>query len=261
MDFIANARNELKNIQQLKIDMAMTLDNLPEGRLHAMKIDGKTYYYLRRGSEPEKYIGTGDSELVQQLKARRFAERSVSVAKKNEKLLLRLIDGYEPFSPEHIMNALPQTYRTETADHIEGIDFISADEWARAPYRKSCSYPGQLTHVTLKGDLVRSKSEAIIANLLFSKDIPYRYEEEIEIGGRIFTPDFIVAVPREGRIKILEHAGMMSNREYRNSLAWKVSQYIACGYMPLDNLFITYDDMDGNINTRLIESVIDTYFL
>ena len=70
-----------------------------------------------------------------------------------------------------------------------------------------------------------------------------------------------MAVSREGRVKILEHAGMMSNREYRNTFAWKVSQYIASGFMPLDNLFITYDDMDGNINTKLIESVIDTYFL
>ena len=54
---------------------------------------------------------------------------------------------------------------------------------------------------------------------------------------------------------------MMSNREYRNAFAWKISQYIASGFMPLDNLFITYDDMDGNINTKLIETVIDTYFL
>lgn len=261
MDFISNAKEELIKVQKMKSNMELTLENLPEGRLHAIKSSGRIYYYLRDGSETDRYIGTEDNELVRQLKARKFAERSLSAAKKDEKLLLRLIDGYESLSPERIMSAIPQTYWTESPDYIEGIDFVSAEEWANAPYRKSCSYLNQLTHTTLKGDLVRSKSEAIIANLLFSKNIPYRYEEEIEIAGRIFTPDFIVAVSGEGRVKILEHAGMMSNREYRNAFAWKVSQYIASGFMPLDNLFITYDDMDGNINTKLIESVIDTYFL
>ena len=173
MDFISNAKDELIRVQKMKSNMELTLENLPEGRLHAIKTGGRIYYYLRDGSETEKYIGTEDNELVKQLKARKFTERSLSAAKKDEKLLLRLIDGYEPLSPELIMSAIPQTYRTESADYIEGIDFVSAEEWANAPYRKSCSYLNQITHMTIKGDLVRSNSEAFIANLVFSIYIHY----------------------------------------------------------------------------------------
>lgn len=261
MNFIASAKAELVNTRRLIDDMQSTLADLPQGRLHSVKFSGKNYYYLRSNANKEKYIGTEEHELVQKLKARRFAEYSLSVAKKDEKLLCSLIKNYEPFSPEYITSKLPRIYRTKTAEYIEGIDFMCASDWAEAPYPRNSNYAGQLTHLTLKGDFVRSKSEAIIANLLFSKNIPYRYEEEISLGSRIFAPDFIIAVPREGRIKILEHAGMISDRDYRNSLAWKVSQYIAHGFMPLDNLFLTYDDIEGNINTKLIESIIDTYFV
>ena len=116
MDFISNAKDELIRVQKMKSSMELTLENLPEGRLHAIKVSGRIYYYLRDGSETEKYIGTEDSELVRQLKARKFAERSLSAAKNDEKLLLRLVEGYEPLSPECIMSAIPQTYRTESSD-------------------------------------------------------------------------------------------------------------------------------------------------
>ena len=75
MDFISNAKDELIRAQKVKSNMELTLENLPEGRLHAIKTGGRIYYYLRDGSETEKYIGTEDNELVKQLKARKFTER------------------------------------------------------------------------------------------------------------------------------------------------------------------------------------------
>lgn len=259
MDFTTVAKMELNRVLSQIEEYDRILKNLPEGLLHrTARKSGDKYCCIMDGKM--QYIGTEDKPLIRQLKSRRFAQHAMKILTEDEKLLVSLIEKYEPYSPEYIMSTIPLTYRTGNPDIIDGIDFINADEWANAPYRQSSDYAGQLTHMTLKGHYVRSKSEAIIANMLYSKGIPYRYEEELVWEQSVITPDFIVAVPSEGRIKILEHFGMMFEPRYRNSAAWKVSQYIAHGFMPLDNIFFTYEDMNGNIDTRLIESVIDNNF-
>ena len=45
---------------------------------------------------------------------------------------------------------------------------------------------------TTDGNLVRSKSEVIISNLLHAAGINYRYEEPLEIGGEKILPDFTI---------------------------------------------------------------------
>ena len=48
-------------------------------------------------------------------------------------------------------------------------------------YKCNPSHPENLIHKTMQGHLVRSKSEVIIANTLYMNQIPYRYENQLEI--------------------------------------------------------------------------------
>lgn len=48
---------------------------------------------------------------------------------------------------------------------------------------------------------MRSKSEVIIANMLFEADIPYEYEKELSLGeDGIFIPDFTIDDAESGRL-------------------------------------------------------------
>lgn len=96
--------------------------------------------------------------------------------------------------------------------------------------------------------------------MLYNKGIPYRYEQEIQVDGIYICPDFIVYVETENKVKILEHCGMMFDRGYQADYARKVATYIAGGYMPERDVFFTYDDKDGNLDTRLIEKIIEENF-
>ena len=163
-----------------------------------------------------------------------------------------------------IVEMLPETYRIETTETgVFNGRYTDARAWENAPYPKRVEWdperkaPG---HITLKGDSVRSKSELSIANMLYSKGIPYRYEQEIQVDGIYICPDFIVYVETENKVKILEHCGMMFDRGYQADYARKVATYIAGGYMPDRDVFFTYDDKDGNLDTRLIEKIIEENF-
>lgn len=77
---------------------------------------------------------------------------------------------------------------------------------------------------TLTKYFVRSKSEAIIANLLADRDIPFRYEEPLYApDGTMFLPDFTVTV--NGEDFYWEHLGRLDLPEYREHWAKKQAWY------------------------------------
>lgn len=52
-------------------------------------------------------------------------------------------------------------------------------------------------HYTNRGELVRSKSEMIIANLLAQNEIPYEYEKALWLGNKRIHPDFTIELDFE----------------------------------------------------------------
>lgn len=122
----------------------------------------------------------------------------------------------------------------------------------------SVPYASQLIHQTEKGHLVRSKSELVIANMLFREKLDYQYEQEME-GERIpgtVRPDFAFTDPGGGRI-IWEHLGMMGRDEYRRGWDWKKEWYAQNGYIEGKNLFTTRDNEKGGLNSADIKAVIE----
>lgn len=78
---------------------------------------------------------------------------------------------------------------------------------------------------TLKGDLVRSKSEVIIANLLYSNNIDYEYEKELAYqNGKWIEPDFTI-LQKDGQTLYWEHLGMLGRESYDKRWLEKIDVY------------------------------------
>ncbi len=155
-------------------------------------------------------IWGGEMELVEALKERKLAEETLKAVDTDEKCLEYAIETLRDFSPEEIYKTLPKSYRKE--DNAKSSIITDGEAWAGAPYVKKSSYgryedPSQLT---MKGDYVRSKSELNIANMMYMKGIPYRYEEVTELCGETIAPDFAVYRESDGKVIFLEHFGMIS---------------------------------------------------
>jgi hypothetical protein len=98
----------------------------------------------------------------------------------------------------------------------------------------------ELIHRTARGDLVRSKSEVIIADALFYLGCDYQYEQPLVNSSNII-PDFTIHGFSGGPI-IWEHAGIMGDRRYSTRWAQKERWYSTNGYVRGVNLFVTFED-------------------
>ena len=75
----------------------------------------------------------------------------------------------------------------------------------------------------------RSKSELMIAQLLESLGLEYKYEPLIMIGGTERRPDFAVLCPETMRYFFIEHLGLLSDARYRMDAIAKMEQYDKAG--------------------------------
>lgn len=252
------AASDLAYQHRLKEIYEQELQALPEGSLSVHKVGDKAYYY-RHLNGTRTYIPVSENELIQQLQKKRFVQQSISNINQNCKALAQLQKSYQSIDADEIMNSLPDTYQGSSAWSMMRTPSTDPEKWACADYRKNTSYPEELRHRTIKGDLVRSKSEVIIANALFTKGIPYRYDEVITIGNATVSPDFHILIPRTGESKWLEHFGMIHDENYRKKAMWKIESYLKNGFKPWENIIFTFDDLDGNINAQLIDTILNTF--
>lgn len=168
---------------------------------------------------------------------------------RSKKQLVLLVEGedvstlYELTKPEKSETAR----RNSNLFDSEGAVRESAD---LVPYAE------HLIHRTDKGHMVRSKSELVIANKLFSLDMEYQYERIIEGVTRPgkLRPDFTFTDPA-GDVIIWEHLGMLGRDDYRRGWEWKKDWYKENGYQEGVNLFTTADDENGGLDSKDIECV------
>lgn len=92
---------------------------------------------------------------------------------------------------------------------------------------------GNLIYRTEQGELVRSKSEWIIADKLHRAGIDYQYEQPLMLGGVERFPDFTIRDDDSGTTWFWEHNGMMHNHEYRQRWERKLEAYRQHGILPL----------------------------
>jgi hypothetical protein len=90
-----------------------------------------------------------------------------------------------------------------------------------------------LIYRTERGDLVRSKSEWIIADKLHAAGVDYQYEQPKLLDGVERYPDFTIVDDDRGTTWYWEHNGMLSNDEYRQRWERKLAAYRRLGILPL----------------------------
>lgn len=116
----------------------------------------------------------------------------------------------------------------------------------------------KLIHKTIRGEMVRSKSEVIVANILDKMKIEYFYEEPLNVSNKTYIPDFTLRY--QGKTGYLEHLGMLRDKAYKKHWDEKRANYESVGISEtLGNLIITEDGLDGSLDATLIESKIQTW--
>ncbi len=124
-------------------------------------------------------------------------------------------------------------------------------------------FENYLIHRTKRGEMVRSKSEVIIADHLANAGLEYGYEQPLSIGDVTKYPDFTIEDMESGLTFYWEHCGMLHEPSYRRRWEEKLDWYRSHGIMSLEEgggengtLIVTYDETNGSIDSEKIADII-----
>lgn len=196
--------------------------------------------------------------MLRQLQQKRVASHVLSPLRNNIRLLDSILKEYRNIS-EAYDAYFPDELKVPFSSEKQNVGLSTQTASGAA------GHPEDLRHLTSFGLRVRSKSEAILAELLYIMHIPFTYEKPLRIKGsdgrwRTVYPDFTFQLP-DGRVLYLEHFGMMNDEGYRESCYRKLTDYFLNGIYPPHNLIITMDGPDGKLDITAVHQLIQNRIL
>ena len=116
--------------------------------------------------------------------------------------------------------------------------------------------------LTEKGERVRSKSEKILADYFYRKNILYKYEKPLHLKGYgTVYPDFTFLSKKTYQEIYWEHEGMMDKQDYARAAVRKIELYQINHVYPGDRLIITFETEQNVLNSKIIENLIEKYLI
>lgn len=233
---------------------------LPEGKLVCTR-NGNRYKWYQSDGHNCHYIPKKNRQLAEQLAAKKYISLSLEDAIAEKRAI-----GYYT-NHHHSDYGKAEQLLTETSEfkNLLAPYFTPLSQelfnWANSDYPHNPKYPEQLIHKSISGNLLRSKSEAMIDMLLYTNKIPFRYECELQLGDIILYPDFTIRHPRTGEFYYWEHFGMMDHPSYFKKVPSKLDLYISHRIIPSIHLITTYETKEHPLSIEVISKLIEHYFL
>lgn len=267
-ELLSRRTADLLNLIKIK---EHALKNAPAGSVRIVQRRNNVLQFYKKneaGDYQGTYMPREDDALARRLVQKDYDQRSLEKAKQELRLIQQFQTSLQKSSTDTAFAALDKTRQTLVTPATL-TDAKYAELWQKQPYRKNNKYKENQKLTTDNSELVRSKSEVIIANLLKSNNVPYRYEFSIVIEHKDsgedsedyceFHPDFYCLNVRTRQEFVWEHFGKMDDAEYAVRAIEKLALYSANGYFPGKNLIITMESNSSQIKSDEIKRVIKEY--
>ena len=132
--------------------------------------------------------------------------------------------------------------------------------WYEEEYQGKEFQEGTVGILTEKGERVRSKSEKILADFFYKRNILYKYEKPLYLKGYgTVYPDFTFLSKKLGQEIYWEHEGMMDKPEYARTAVRKIGSYQKNGIYPGERLILTFETEQNVLNSNNIEELVKKY--
>lgn len=259
---------ELSQLKECVIKAKKNLDKAPRGNLRVRKWNGVVEYYYRNtesGSVEEsrgngRYLRKNEIDFARKLAQRDYDMSVIKLAEERIKVIERFLEAYDKTCLKKLYRKVnPYRKILITPSVLSDEEFIK--QWQEMEYKGKPFEDDENIILTEKGERVRSKSEKIIADKLFSLGIPYRYEYPLVLSNGVkIYPDFtILRMPMREEV-YLEHFGMMDDPEYADTALYKLSTYEKNEIYLGVNLFVTYETGKKALNTKGLDGLVRNLF-
>jgi len=262
MNLLENAQKKKEEYSKILVFIEKKLYNAPKEKLRVSKSNNHFQYYKSNPGAENKRIYISKKNLPE---AEKLAERDYLTAlkislKEEISALNKFISLYKPNALVNCFAELsPARKKLIQPLFLGEKDFAQA--WQNKKFEKKQPAP-EGNFITLKNERVRSKSEVIIADLLYVKKIPYHYEYPVKLkSGITFYPDFLCLNTRTRQEFYWEHCGKMTDFEYCSNLLRRISEYNKNGIILGENLLLTMESAQYPLDTKDVGRLIDSILL
>lgn len=258
----AELQKRAEKLEKMRSKLIARLAKAPEGKLRVNKKSGHLQYYHRtsKADRTGRYLNAEEGRLIVQLAQKDNDERELKAIEKELEAIRSYFAKYPAVSLEEVYGKLTPARRALVTPGVE-TDEMFLERWKKRYHTDESFSKGRPEYVTERGELVRSKSEVIIANTLNRMLGTYCYEPAVTLPGRgTVHPDFAVPNLKRRTTIFIEHQGKMGDPEYANTAVLKQNSYILSGIYPGDQLFFTMETEEVPLNTQVLELVIRKAF-
>lgn len=238
------------------------MQQAPQGRLRISKrSNGNRYYHITHAHETSGvYIRSSNLELASQLAQKDYLERFLKAAHHELACINSCLRTLDKNNAEAVYTLLNQDRQNLVSPYMVDDD-MCADRWNALPFNTNSFEPEEKVFMTRRGEMVRSKSELIIADMYYSLGIPYRYECELVLkNGKSKYPDFTLFHAPKRMTIYHEHLGCMSNQDYIRRNLIKLRAYEENGIFVGKNLLLTFETEDIPFNIQSFREHVKEIF-
>lgn len=196
-----------------------SLTGAPEGGLRIMHGSNVPQYFYRSEEtdgpyKTGQYIKKENMQLAYLLAQRDYERKLLKIAEMQLKSIRKFLKEYHEEDLENVYMNLNEFRKKIVIPEIQS-DEQYAKQWEQMEFVGKPILNDNIEIYSDKGERVRSKSEKIIADMLYRNGVPYRYECPININGiGTIYPDFTILNVRKRKELYWEHFGMMDVPEY-----------------------------------------------
>lgn len=256
-----NSDNLLLRQQEITAEITEVqkqIDSLPDGKLICVQ-NGKYGKWFNSQKKGYSYIPTKDKEFAGQLAIKSYLACRIEDLKDEQNAIKSYLKHYDSqHLRTHELLSKP-VYQNLLSKYFQPLS-QELDEWCKMPYEHNTQNPENLIHESISGNILRSKSEAMIDMLLYQLKIPYRYECQLNLNGTILYPDFTIRHPYNGKLYYWEHFGMMDSPFYVQNYLKKMRTYLENGIIPDIDLITSFETKDRPLTSQKVQKLINNYF-
>ena len=232
---------------------------------------GELLLYMQRGvPRPfhvvdgiRTYLGKRNLQLMKDLSQKQYEISLLDDAIKEKTELEGFLQDYNTTKaePEKALGRVPADFRGLVTVE-QPLDDEQVDRWKRDTFIQGMKTESHIFE-TMSKDMVRSKSEVLIADRLFVAGIPFRYEQSLRLKTRMniyqYYPDFTILNKRTGRVFYWEHLGMVGDRGYCIENLQKLDVYAQFNIIQGKNLIVSYECDGKPLSTTFVNRMIKEF--
>ena len=252
----------LKEYQKLQIkirSLEEQLKSFPSGKLICCHQKNRCKWYQSDGHK-KTYIPKSNRTFAEQLAIKKYLTYTLEELA-HEKTALEFYLNHHQTTVSKANQLLTEAsgYQELLSPFFTPVS-TELTAWMNHPYETNLEYPEHLIHKTSSGHLVRSKSEAMISHVLYTQNIPFRYEALLTLDHMNLYPDFTIRHPRTGETFYWEHFGLMDDPAYCKNAASKLQLFSSHGIVPMIQLITTYETQKSPLTIDVIEKIVEHFF-